>query len=42
VPIAKDTVKEAPQFDATGQLTKSEETDLYTHYGLEQLAPPET
>ena len=40
VPIAKDTVKGAPQIDPTGQLTKDEETGLYTHYGIEQPAPP--
>ena len=42
VPITKDTVKEAPQIDATGQLTKDEESGLYTHYGIEQPTAPET
>jgi hypothetical protein len=41
VPIAKDTVKEAPQIDATGQLTKDEEANLYAHYGMEMPDPPE-
>jgi hypothetical protein len=41
VPIAKDTVKGAPQIDPSGQLTKDEEAGLYTHYGMEMPNPPE-
>jgi uncharacterized protein (TIGR02271 family) len=34
VPYAKDLVKDAPRVDAEGHLSKSEEADLYEHYGL--------
>jgi hypothetical protein len=35
VPLEKATVKEAPQIEPNGQLTKPEEAKLYRHYGLE-------
>ena len=35
VRFAKDQVKDAPTVDASGQLTQSEEAELYAHYGLE-------
>jgi hypothetical protein len=35
VPFTKDKVKEAPQVEPNGQLTKDEEAQLYRHYGLE-------
>jgi hypothetical protein len=36
VPFAKATVKDAPGIDATGQLTKQEEAELYRHYGRDR------
>jgi len=38
VPIDKGTVKEAPQVEPNGQLSKTEEAKLYGHYGLEYNA----
>jgi len=35
VPFAKDQVKDAPKMDPDGQLSQSEEAELYRHYGLE-------
>jgi sporulation protein YlmC with PRC-barrel domain len=35
VPVEKATVKDAPQVEPNGQLTKDEEAELYRHYGLE-------
>jgi sporulation protein YlmC with PRC-barrel domain len=35
VPLEKGTVKDAPQVEPNGQLTKDEEAALYRHYGLE-------
>ena len=34
VPYSKDQVKDAPSVDADGELSQSEETELYAHYGL--------
>jgi len=41
VPHTKDTVKEAPQMEAAGQLTKDQEAALYAHYGIQMPSPPE-
>ena len=35
VPFEKGTVKDAPGIDPSGQLSQSEEAELYRHYGLE-------
>ena len=35
VPIQKGTVKDAPQVEPNGQLSKAEEAELYGHYGIE-------
>ncbi len=35
VPYDKAQVKDAPQMDPDGQLSQSEESELYRHYGLE-------
>jgi sporulation protein YlmC with PRC-barrel domain len=35
VPLEKAAVKDAPQVEPNGQLTKDEEAQLYRHYGLE-------
>jgi sporulation protein YlmC with PRC-barrel domain len=35
VPLEKATVKDAPQIELNGQLTKDEEAALYKHYGVE-------
>ena len=35
VPLEKATVKDAPQIELKGQLTKDEEVALYKHYGVE-------
>jgi sporulation protein YlmC with PRC-barrel domain len=38
VPLEKDKVKDAPQVEPDGQLTKDEEAALYGHYGIEPEA----
>ncbi len=38
VPLEKGAVKDAPQIEANGQLSQTEEAELYRHYGLEQPA----
>jgi uncharacterized protein (TIGR02271 family) len=35
VPFDKSTVKDAPKIDPDGQLSHSEEADLYRHYGID-------
>ena len=35
VPFDKATVKDAPKMDAEGQLSQTEEAELYRHYGLD-------
>ncbi len=35
VPVAKDSVKDAPQLDQDGHLSAEQETELYRHYGLQ-------
>src|SRR3954452_2337909 len=35
VPFDKATVKDAPQIDPDGELSREEETQLYRHYGLD-------
>jgi uncharacterized protein (TIGR02271 family) len=35
VPFDKDTVKDAPKLDPNGQLTQSDEADLYRYYDIE-------
>jgi PRC-barrel domain len=35
VPFEKSLVKNAPQFDPDGQLSRREEAELYRHYGLD-------
>jgi uncharacterized protein (TIGR02271 family) len=35
VPFGKETVKDSPRMDPDGQLSQSEEADLYRHYGLD-------
>ena len=35
VPLDKATVKDAPQVEPDGLLSKDEEATLYRHYGLE-------
>jgi uncharacterized protein (TIGR02271 family) len=34
VPFAKDDVKDAPKVDPDGQLSQTEEAELYRHYGM--------
>ena len=34
MPFAKDDVKDAPKVDPDGQLSQSEEAELYRHYGM--------
>ena len=36
VPFEKGTVKDAPDIEANGQLSKAEEAELYRHYGQER------
>jgi sporulation protein YlmC with PRC-barrel domain len=36
VPLEKAKVKDAPQVEPDGKLTKDEEAALYRHYGIEQ------
>jgi sporulation protein YlmC with PRC-barrel domain len=36
VPLEKAKVKDAPQVEPDGKLTKDEEAALYSHYGIEQ------
>ncbi len=38
VPYDKAQVKDAPQMDPDGQLSQSEESELYRHYGLDEGA----
>ena len=38
VPFDKSTVKDSPKMDPDGQLSESEEAELYRHYGLEYSA----
>jgi sporulation protein YlmC with PRC-barrel domain len=38
VPLTKEQVKQAPQVEPDGKLTKDEEAALYRHYGIEQPA----
>jgi sporulation protein YlmC with PRC-barrel domain len=38
VPLEKSKVKDAPQVEPDGKLTKDEETALYRHYGIEPSA----
>ena len=38
VPIDKATVKEAPKVEANGQISRQEEQDLFSHYGIERGA----
>jgi sporulation protein YlmC with PRC-barrel domain len=38
VPLEKFKVKQAPQVEPDGKLTKDEETALYQHYGIEPAA----
>jgi uncharacterized protein (TIGR02271 family) len=40
VPYSKDEVKGAPSVDASGDLSQSEEAELYRHYGLEYSEAP--
>ena len=40
VPLTKDAVKDAPQVEPDGKLTKDEESALYAHYGIEPPADP--
>ncbi len=35
VPVAKDSVKDAPQIDHDGHLSPEQEAELYRHYGLQ-------
>jgi hypothetical protein len=35
VPFEKGVVKDAPEVDPDGQLTKREEAELYRHYGMD-------
>ena len=35
VPVAKDSVKDAPQIDHDGHLSAEQEAELYRHYGLQ-------
>lgn len=35
VPVAKSTVKDAPQIDEDGHLSPEQEAELYRHYGLQ-------
>jgi uncharacterized protein (TIGR02271 family) len=39
VPFDKATVKDAPRIDPDGQLSRSEEAELYRHYGMEYTDP---
>ena len=41
VPLTKDAVKDAPQVEPDGKLSKDEESALYSHYGIEQPAAGE-
>jgi hypothetical protein len=36
VPYGKGTVKDAPDIEANGQLSKTEEAELHRHYGQER------
>ena len=36
VPYGKGTVKDAPDIEANGQLSKAEEAELHRHYGQER------
>ena len=36
VPFEKATVKDAPDIEANGQLSKTEEAELHRHYGQER------
>jgi sporulation protein YlmC with PRC-barrel domain len=36
VPYDKATIKDAPDVEASGQLTKQEEADLHAHYGIDE------
>lgn len=38
VPFDKSTVKDSPKMDPDGQLSESEEAELYRHYGLDHSA----
>jgi uncharacterized protein (TIGR02271 family) len=38
VPFDKSTVKDSPKMDPDGQLSESEEAELYRHYGLDYSA----
>jgi sporulation protein YlmC with PRC-barrel domain len=38
IPLEKSKVKDAPQVEPDGKLTKDEETALYRHYGIEPSA----
>ena len=42
VPYDKDQVKDAPRIDADGELSQSEEAQLYRHYGLDYSEAPLT
>jgi sporulation protein YlmC with PRC-barrel domain len=42
VPYEKSMVKDAPTVDPAGQLSHSEEADLYDFYGMERPASPPT
>lgn len=41
VPVAKDSVKDAPQIDEDGHLSEEQEAELYRHYGLAQDSSPD-
>jgi uncharacterized protein YrrD len=40
VPFDKATVQSAPTMEPDGQLSQSEEAELYRHYGMDQRALP--
>jgi uncharacterized protein (TIGR02271 family) len=40
VPFDKSTVKDAPKMDPDGQLSESEEAELYRHYGVDYSERP--
>jgi uncharacterized protein (TIGR02271 family) len=40
VPFDKATVKDAPRIEPDGQLSRSEEAELYRHYGMEYSESP--
>jgi uncharacterized protein (TIGR02271 family) len=42
VPFDKATVKDSPKVDPDGQLSESEEAELYRHYGLDYSSADET